>query len=197
MELDYQPISYNLIMPDQYHSRLAERLQNDTSWTSTDMTGGFIAMAYNIEHEVSFGSVASKIAVIFVHHQILHELLIDQIKLSILYVQAKVWPVAYEPVFDRGKDRTTGWYIEYFKDNNIKFAFKDEFVAKLERLNTLRNKVAHKLKDKNETIISASYDEFEALFDEASSLADSCETELRRLINEHIQTIDFRQLTEV
>jgi hypothetical protein len=106
-------------MSEPYHLRLAAKLQNDTSWTSSTMTGGFIALAYDVEREVNLSSVASKIAVIFVHHQILHEILLDQIKLSILYVQAKVWPVIYEPVIDRGRDMTTVWYLSYFRESNL------------------------------------------------------------------------------
>jgi hypothetical protein len=166
-------------------------------WVSLEISDGFEKLADRVKNEVGSDSISGKIAYIFIQHQIMHEVTKSLIKLSNLYVQGEIWPIVFNPAYDEGEDKMTGWYIDYFVKHCIECKSKKEYVEKAKRLNQIRNKVAHNLTGKNEVIVERSFDEFEELYIQASKLASVCIHDVIRMLNDLVHRVDFEELIEL
>ena len=184
-------------MTDSYDRNLKELLLDKNKWMPKDFTEDFRILLSQIEKDVSSDSISGKIASIFIRHQIIHEITKDLIKLSHLYLQAEIWPTKFVPKYDDGKERMTGWYIDYYEGSCIECKSKDTFVREVKSLNRIRNKVAHNITGKNEVVINSSYKQFSKHFNKAIyCFNDECLPYLLWKLDDLTSTVDFKQLLE-
>lgn len=180
-------------MDNNYTDNLVKRLTDATQWAQPLPSEEFLHLAQSVKNDVISNTVSSKIAVILVHHQIMHELTKNLIHMSTLYIQGEIWPTKLDPPYDNNDEKMTGWYLNYLKDHCIDFKHKDEYLVLALRLNKLRNKVAHELTGKNEVVIDRSYNEFTKLFSELHTHYEQCEEWLFHLLDDLTKRVDFEE----
>lgn len=185
-------------MDDAYSKDLIKKLNDVEQWIPNPPSDEFLRLSQSVTDESQLNTVSSKIAVILVHHQIMHELTKTLIHLSTLLVQGELWPTKFTPLLDGGKEKMTGWYLEYLKNNCINFESnnKDKYLEVAMRLNSLRNKVTHELTGKNEVIIGQTYREFERLYERLQSHYLECENWLLYKLQDLTIRVDFDKLME-
>jgi hypothetical protein len=183
-------------MSDTYTNDLAKRLVDTKQWTLSPPGDDFLQLARSVKNDTKSETVSSKIAIILVHHQIMHELTKNLIYMATLYIQGEIWPTELSPSYDNNDEKMTGWYIGYLRDHCIEFKHKDDYLKTAARLNAIRNKVAHDLTGKNEVIIGRSYSEFEKLFSELYAHHEKCENGLLNLLTDLTKRVDFEEFIE-
>lgn len=176
---------------DAYTQTLVEILISRDKWPELSFTDEFDRLSLDVVEEIGTGTVSAKMASIFINHQIVHEMLKNLIAKCNLYIQGEIWPVVYRPKFDSGDEKMTGWYISYFNDSCIDLKAKADFIKYTSELNRLRNKVAHNLTGKNNSIISETHRQFMATFSKAVVAYAECESEVLRYLTDLTNRVDF------
>jgi hypothetical protein len=176
---------------DAYTAKLIDKLTDTTRWGVQVMTNDSMFLIQQINNDLKNSTVSSRIAIMLVQHQVMHEMTKDMIELSNLYIQGEIWPTVYRPVYDRGEERMTGWYLAYFKNNCIESKGKDAYINKARRLNEIRNKVAHNILGKNAAIINQSFEEFQSLFTEVNAQYVECANNIIWRLSDLTKRVDF------
>lgn len=178
-------------MNDDYTDELVKKVTDEKLWPLFKGTDGFDDLAKAVKADVSTESVSGKIAQMFVYHQIVHELTKILIEMSLLYVQAEIWPTEFNPAYDNGKSKMTYWYITYYEEHCIENVDKEKYIQLAKRLNEIRNKVAHNLTGKNVVEINRSFNEFSRLYDSLIESYDKCDAHLTQKMHEISQRLDW------
>lgn len=179
---------------DDYSLNLIDRLSNPRKWYKSALDSDFIKLTAKVNKELRSDTISGKIASIFIQHQIMHEIIKDLIGLATLYVQGEIWPAVFQPPFDGGKDKMTGWYISYYEDHCIGCKGKAELLKEAKKVNNIRNKVAHNLSGKNEVVIRSSYQTFGLTYDRVLEFADQCEQDMTRLLEDLNARVEWNEI---
>lgn len=90
--------------------------------------------------------ISGKIGGMLIYNQIIEQILVNIIEMSIFYVKAEIWPVSVS--FDVELDKATfGKMIEYFRQFATIEENRDQILSYLRKYNTKRNQVVHDLFD--------------------------------------------------
>lgn len=179
-----------------YNTKLLRKLANAEKWWDEigEDDGELNKLYTQLAKDIEADSVSGKIALILLQHQLFHELLRELISVSTLYVQAEIWPTRFEPSYDAGKDRTTGWYVTYYAEHCIDCKGKTEFIAAMWDMNKIRNKVAHKLIGKNDSIVNQSYKDFIKVSATVLDTYSICADDLHSKLVDLTKRADFEEL---
>ncbi len=168
-----------------------QKVMDEAHWMPEDFSGNFYSLYEGLAQGKKKLNVAQKIGVMLVEHQVLHQFTLELIDLAHMCIQASILPELYEPEFDKGRLKTSGWYIEYLENIKIDFKGKDEYIRSFRVANRLRNKVGHHIIEKNDVIVQISYDEFKKEF--VNSLCiynDQCLIDLLRILKQRKTAYD-------
>ncbi len=181
---------------DPYDRELLGKLINYERWPFLDLSEGFNNISARIQDELPANTLSGQIASIFVWHQIGHEMTKSLIKLCLFYVQGEIWPTKFNPKFDGGKDKHTEWYLQYLQDNCMEFTGKLEYLESIRELNRLRNAIAHKLTEKNESIVEQTYLRSNALYESIVTKFTLSNRDLNSRLIDLTKRVDFKTLGE-
>lgn len=185
-------------MNDEYTNKLVDILTDVENWPALRLSDDFSGIIQEVHREISSDSTAGKIAIILVEHQIVHEAILNLTRLSHLYIQGEIWPIIYKPTFPKKEDKMmTGELITYYQSNCIEARYKDDVCRIAKELNNIRNKIAHNLSGKNNTIIRREFNRYRKRFLEFIEKNDACEDYLVSILSDLTKRVEFKEFRSV
>lgn len=122
----------------------------------------------------SDNDIAGKIGGMLIYNQVIEQMLVDIVEMSIHYIKAEIWPVSVELEVDLEK-ATFGKLIEYFKQFATVEPNRELILSYLKKYNLKRNQVVHDLFD---------FQDLEKLALELNAYAELAD-EIIRLLSEY------------
>ncbi|NER11791.1 hypothetical protein SAMN06265375_1192 [Muriicola jejuensis] len=118
-----------------------KRISNKQKWPKID-TFLIVSLMRIAGKAYDAGTVDGRVSAVIIYHQIVEEFLVHLLKLSNLYIQAKIWPSRLD--LEISNKLMFGQILKEHK-RSIKFNGKDVLLLKCERFNTTRIEYVHRL----------------------------------------------------
>ena len=147
--------------------KIIKQIMDSNKWPSIHIPDNLELLNEIADKSFAHNTFEGMLAATLMYHQLIEAMCVHLLSDCHFFIQLSIYPTTIE--FRISPDKMFGYYVKELK-TSISFHNKDEFIEKVEKFNSYRINVVHKMKKSNLESLEKELRSIKNLFDEIYKL---------------------------